>query len=494
MTPTIFYGGISGIITIISLVITLLFKMEKIRSLQAELKNLQRMLEEMDGQAKLILRTDMELNKTQEELDKKIVGLYALQKISRAITTTLQEEQIFKRIEPTYLKELGFEKASCFFWDEGQQNFLPRLHLGYLELEIKSLEELLAKYKDTLWQLLQQERLISSISTNKLPFAQELCEALSLHSFIVAPLTPKEGMKGLFFVGTDNPDMNITEGDEEIVAIMVNQLGQALENARLFEKTWLAHTELEKKIVERIRQLTSALKEVEVINKRKSEFISAVSHELRTPLTSIKGYASILLAGTLGNLPPEVQARLEKINKHSDELTQLVNDLLDISRIESGKVEMKKENLNLNEVVAGVVELLSIQLKEKQIQFASHIPEEATWVWADASQLKRVFINLINNAIKFTPPQGKIDIYCRRLDSTTQIDVTDTGYGIPADSLEKIFEEFYRVENPTNEKVKGSGLGLSLVKHIVEAHGGKIWVKSRLNFGSTFSFTLPCPE
>jgi len=318
-------------------------------------------------------------------------------------------------------------------------------------------------------------------------------EIYQVNSFVISPILPKEGEKGFLFVGAENADASIDEGDEELITILANQLGQALENARLFEKTWHAHQELEQKVEERTRELTLALDEIQKISKRKSDFISAVSHELRTPLTSIKGYASILLTGKLGDIPLEVRERLDRINRHSDELAHLVNDLLDISRIESGKLTMKQETQDLRHIVERVFDLLSGQLKEKQLNFSFTFPDDANSVFADHSQIEHVFINLIGNAIKFTPVQGKIIICSQRIDQEIQVDITDTGCGIAEKDQEAIFEEFYRVDNAINETTKGTGLGLTLVKRIIEAHNGKIWIKSKEGSGSTFSFTLPQP-
>ena len=486
VTTLIFASGI----TILSLVMVLVFKMERIKTLQNMIDKLKQSLDEMDEQAKLIVRTDMELNKTQEELDKKITGLYALQKLSRTISTTLEETQIFKRSDSSCLEELGFAKACCFLWDA--KEFLPYFSIGYSKDEIGPLYSFVASNKTMFLDLMKSERGFSSISfIETMALKEKIREAFLVHSFVLAPILPKEGTSGFFFAGADNPDFTITEGDEELIVVMTNQIGQALENARLFEKTWKAQQELEKKVEERTHALTQALTEVKNISKRKSDFVSAVSHELRTPLTSIKGYASILLTGKLGDLPEEVRSRIDRINRHSDELTHLVNDLLDISRIESGRVPMEKEILDLPAVVSGVAELLSVQIKEKQIDFSVLFPGDASHIWADAGQVNRVFINIIGNAIKFTPLKGKIEVRSARLENTVQVDISDNGCGIPPEAKEVIFEEFYRVDNPTNEQVKGTGLGLALVKRIIEAHGGKIWVESRLNAGSTFSFTLP---
>lgn len=399
------------IVTIIVLFVILMFKADKESQMQTAVNKLKKSLEEMDEQAKLVVRTDLELNKTQEELDKKITGLYALQQLSRAISTTLEENQIFKSMEITYLEDLGFEKALAFLWDDSAKAFLLQLNLEYTQEELIAIKSFVDVNKDVFLDVIKQETNFSSISSvQHFPVKEKIPHICKVAFFVVSPILPKDGSKGFLFVGTENKDTPVTEGDEESIAILANQLGQALENARLFEKTWRAHQELEKRVEERTRELTRVLDEVKIINKRKTDFVSSVSHELRTPLTSIKGYASILLAGKLGQLPEEVKLRLEKINRHSDELVRLVNDLLDIARIESGRVTMKQEPQNLKKIVEEVIDLLSVQAKEKQIELSSRVAEDAITVLADSNQLQRVFINIINNAIKFTPVKGKITV------------------------------------------------------------------------------------
>jgi signal transduction histidine kinase len=488
----IYVFGIACIAVIFYLLIMLLLKIEKAKELQSAVNTLKKSLDEMDEQAKLIVRTDMELNKTQEELDKKIAGLYALQRFSRTISTTLEEKQIFNMIDVNHLEDLGFEKCCGFLWREGENKFSACINIGYSEDVFRVITSLLDADKDFYLDLIRHRKTISSVKLqDETETKNKLVHTFEVDSFIISPILPKEGDKGIFFVGTQNPEILLTEGDEELITILANQLGQALENARLFEKTWRAQQDLERKVEERTHELSRALEEVKKMSRRKTDFVSSVTHELRTPLTSIKGYASILLTGKLGILPKEAVERIEKMNRHSDELAQLVNELLDISRIESGKVAMKQEPQDLNNIAEKVVDLLGVQLKDKQIETAINIPQEASAVFVDCNQIERVFINLIGNAIKFTPLKGKIGIAARRMDKMVRIDIADTGCGIPAEALEAIFEEFYRVDNAVNQQEKGTGLGLALVKRIIEAHGGKIWATSKVGHGATFSFTLP---
>jgi signal transduction histidine kinase len=346
--------------------------------------------------------------------------------------------------------------------------------------------------KDFYLELIKNGRTFSSISN---PENESLIkrsnDIFDVVYFIICPILPKEGSKGFLFVGTRRTDTSLTEGDQELITILANQIGQSLENARLFEKIWHSQQELEKKVEERTHALTLALDEVKAISKRKTDFISAVSHELRTPLTSIKGYASILTAEKLGALPPAAKERLEKINAHSDELVHMVNDLLDIARIEAGKTVMKTDEQDIKSIIDHVTDIISIQCKNENIELVTDIQDNIPTLFVDRSQIERVFINLLGNAVKFTPQNGKITVKAKLKENQVQVDISDTGIGIPADAQTQLFQEFYRVDNLINQQVKGTGLGLSLVKHIIEAHRGKIWLESVPNKGSTFSFSLP---
>jgi signal transduction histidine kinase len=480
-----------GLFSILALVFMLMLKGEKIKQLRSSVSKLQKSLEEMDEQAKLIVRTDIELNKTQEELDKKVTGLYALQRLSRAISATLEESQIFKAVGPALLEDMGFEKALIFLWDERQKKFERQLSVGFTENELPQINSFIDSGKNIFLDLINNQKTTSSSRLSDQSVKEKIESNFSVDSFIVSPILPKEGCKGVFFVGEQNQDMAITEGDEELIAVVSDEIGQALENARLFEKTWKSQQELEQKVEERTRELTSVLEEVKRVSKLKTDFISSVSHELRTPLTSIKGYAAILLEEKLGALPQAVKDRLERVNHHSNELVNMVNDLLDISRLESGKATMRLEKQDLKNIIAAASDLILIQCKNKNIELAQDIPGDLPAVSVDRSQIERVFINLLGNAVKFTPEKGKITIKAFVNDGFVQVEIQDSGIGIPPESLSLIFDEFYRVDNPINQQVKGTGLGLSLVKHIIEAHKGKIRVESRIGKGSTFSFTLP---
>jgi signal transduction histidine kinase len=486
------YAGMIGLLGVIVLVLILVFKMERIKELAAEIARLQRAFNELDGQAKLIVQTDIELHRAQEELDKKIAGLVTLQQLTRMISTTLDQEEIFRKIEEKHITELGFDKSMAFLrGDDGR--FHVKMAVGYTMEEANKILGLLTDQPLIMEKVLDKNKIFSSLDSDKTSKEiPRLCALMGLSGFICAPIVQKNGAAGALLVGLESSYAHLTEGDKDLVYILATQLGQSIENARLFEETWRAQQELEHKVHERTRELSAALEEIKIISKRKSDFISAVSHELRTPLTSIKGYASIVAAGKLGELPAAAKERIEKINKHSDNLSDLINNLLDISRIESGRVEMKRETLGIRAMIESLGDMLAPPMKDKNIEFVIDVPADMPAAAGDKTQIERVFINLISNAIKFTPPGGHITARGRvGADGTLQFSVSDNGIGISEKDLAKLGEEFFRIDNDVNAKVKGTGLGLSLVKNIVAAHKGKFSVTSHLGQGSTFSFTLP---
>ena len=250
-------------------------------------------------------------------------------------------------------------------------------------------------------------------------------------------------------------------------------------------------SKLEKEILERrkaeglIKEQNERLKE---LDRMKSDFLSTAAHELRTPLTSIVGFSEILLKKKLDE---ERRNRFLKIiNEESMSLSALINDLLDVSRIESGRgFKIKKAPTDPRGIILENVDLFQVQ-SDKHI-FKVTVPDDLPKIELDKDKIDQVMENLLSNAIKFSPKGGKIAVSLKKADRLVKISVSDTGMGIPKKDLPHIFEKFYRAENASMQAIGGTGLGLGIVKYIIESHGGKISVESKLGKGSTFSFTLP---
>ncbi|HSD83300.1 MAG TPA: response regulator, partial [Anaerolineae bacterium] len=226
-------------------------------------------------------------------------------------------------------------------------------------------------------------------------------------------------------------------------------------------------------------------------DRAKTEFISTVSHELRTPMTSIKGYADLMLIGAAGAINQNQQRFLSVIKSNADRLSILVNDLLDISRIESGRVKLELKPISVESLIDAVLTSLHGRFEEKQLMVQVALPEgDLPRVLADRDRMIQVLTNLVSNAYQYTPPGGQVTIGAHEDGELIQIDITDTGIGISPENQLKVFERFYRVDDPNVNEFPGTGLGLAIVKSLVEMHEGRIWLQSEVGKGTTFSFTL----
>ncbi len=233
-------------------------------------------------------------------------------------------------------------------------------------------------------------------------------------------------------------------------------------------------------------------KRLKELDKMKSDFVSNVSHELRTPLTAIKGSADNMLDGLTGPLSEKQNRYLVRIKSNADRLSRLINDILDLSKIEAGRIELKPIHLPLFTLIQEVVESLRPVAAEKLLNIETGALDAATTAWADRDKTTQVLINLIGNAVKFTPPKGKVTVGVKQADDEwVQVSVADTGPGIELKEANQIFDKFYQIAEAKNQKTKGTGLGLAISKALVEMHGGRIWVESVPGAGCTFQFTLP---
>ena len=239
-------------------------------------------------------------------------------------------------------------------------------------------------------------------------------------------------------------------------------------------------------VVTILRDIT---KEV-LADRAKNEFVSTVSHELRTPLTSIKGYTDLLIAGAVGAVNDGQRRFLSIVKSNADRLTALINDLLDISRIETGRITLHIENLRMEDIVLEVVSSLRQQIEDKGLELVLDIAPDLEDVPGDRARLTQVLTNLVANAEHYTS-EGRITIALSPMDGAVRLDVKDTGIGISTEDQLKIFDRFYRADHPVVQESEGTGLGLSIVKMFVELHGGRVCVNSKLGEGSTFTVILP---
>jgi two-component system phosphate regulon sensor histidine kinase PhoR len=245
---------------------------------------------------------------------------------------------------------------------------------------------------------------------------------------------------------------------------------------------------LQEEIRRMFEKVKSDIEYLKKLEKMRTEFLANVSHELRTPIFAIQGYIETLLTGAIDDEKVN-KTFLEKANRHTLNLNNLLNDLIDISRIESGEMRMSFRYFNIHELLKSVLQEFRPMAEEKKISLVYHPNKENMQLWGDKQRLRLVFINLLTNAIKYTE-EGTIEVLVEDEPKYGKIIIKDTGIGIPAEDLDRIFERFYRVDKGRSRSVGGTGLGLAIVKHIVEAHGSKVEVKSEQGKGTEFSFKL----
>ena len=226
------------------------------------------------------------------------------------------------------------------------------------------------------------------------------------------------------------------------------------------------------------------------LERMKSNFLSVVSHELRTPLHAIKGFVNIILMGKTGPVTEIQRDFLETVQEQTNNLQRLIDDLLEFSRLESGRVTLRLQPVDIPVVIEAVLDKLSLSAQSAQVTLMNRTPDDLPSILADPWRLEQVVTNLVDNAIKFTPAQGRVTVTAEDIGDFIQVSVADTGIGIPQEQQERIFDRFYQVDSGANRQYKGTGLGLTICRHIVEHHRGRIWVESEPGQGATFYFTI----
>ena len=239
-----------------------------------------------------------------------------------------------------------------------------------------------------------------------------------------------------------------------------------------------------------VSELREGNLQLERANRLKSEFLASVSHELRTPMNAIIGYTKLMLDGLDGDLTEQQVADLGRVSQAADNLLGLINGLLDLAKIEAGKMELNAEEVNINAVIEEVIELIRPQADAKGLALEMDIPRSLPAAFADRARVRQVLVNLAANAVKFTD-HGSVTIAASAGDGWITLAVIDTGVGIPQDAIAYIFDEFRQADSSTTRRYGGTGLGLAISKRLVALHGGRLWVESAVGVGSTFRFTLP---
>jgi signal transduction histidine kinase len=291
-------------------------------------------------------------------------------------------------------------------------------------------------------------------------------------SMLMVPLLLGGQARGLIYLSNAKREHAFSDSDVVLLQTLAGSMGVALENARLY------------------REIEQKSRELESASRHKSEFLANMSHELRTPLNAIIGFSEVLSERMFGEINEKQEEYVGDILESGRHLLSLINDILDLSKIEAGKMELEPTEFDLSSAIENTLVLVKERAQRRGISLTHTLDEHLGTISADERKVKQVLLNLLSNALKFTPAGGQISVQAAMRDGVAEMSVTDTGVGIAPEDQETIFEEFRQVGTAA-KKVEGTGLGLAISRKFVELHGGKIWVKSEIGRGSTFTFTLP---
>ena len=258
----------------------------------------------------------------------------------------------------------------------------------------------------------------------------------------------------------------------ELLTTFATQSALAIQNARLF------------------REIEQKSRELEAASRHKSEFLANMSHELRTPLNAVIGFSEVLSERMFGELNEKQDEYLKDIHASGQHLLSLINDILDLSKIEAGRMELEVTEFNLPVTIDNALTLVRERAARRSIALHTSVDERLGQIQGDERKIRQVLLNLLSNAIKFTPEGGRIEVGAKPVNGSIEVSVSDTGVGIAPEDQEAVFEEFRQV-GTAEKKVEGTGLGLALSRKFIELHGGKIWVKSQVGAGSTLTFSVP---
>ncbi|HVW23187.1 MAG TPA: GAF domain-containing sensor histidine kinase [Candidatus Saccharimonadales bacterium] len=295
---------------------------------------------------------------------------------------------------------------------------------------------------------------------------------------------------GFVLLGPRKRGNKFTAADLELLDMAARQLAPAVRQSLTYEQLLLANLELQKRVDEANHKLSQAKQKLRTLDETKDDFISMASHQLRTPLTSVKGYLSLLLEGDAGKLTPTQREMLGQAFFSSQRMVYLIADLLNVSRIKTGRFVIESSPVNLAAVVQEEVEQLQETAAVRQLKLTYDKPKEFPDLMLDETKIRQVIMNFVDNAIYYTPAGGHIQIELSQNSSSVQLEVIDNGIGVPKPEQHHLFTKFYRATNARQARPDGTGLGLYMAKKVVAAQGGSVVMHSQEGEGSSFGFIL----
>ncbi len=409
-----------------------------------------------------------------QELAQSVAELRALGEVSQAVNSTLDFQEVLNTIVTNAVQLSDTDAGAIYDYDETKKEFGLRSTYGMDESLIAAIKERHIRIGDAgIGQAAAQRAplQIPDVETQPPSAVLDVVVRAGFRALLIIPLLGAERIVGALVVRRRRPG-EFSKQTIDLLQTFAAQSVLAIQNARLFQE-----------IEDKSRQL-------EVAGQHKSQFLANMSHELRTPLNAILGYTELIVDSIYGDVPDKMRAVLERVQSNGKHLLGLINDVLDLSKIEAGQLILALGEYSLKHVVQTVFSAVEPLAGEKKLAFKVEVPSNLPPGRGDERRLTQVLLNLVGNAIKFTD-NGEVTIKASNANGSFEVAVHDTGPGISEADRAKLFQEFQQADNSITKKKGGTGLGLAISKRIIEMHGGKIWVDSVVGQGSTFSFTLP---
>jgi len=471
------------------------------------------------SQRESLARETEDLGRSRAELHERLSELVALNELGAAVSSTLDLDELLDRALRAVVDRLPFDRALVLLVDGDGTALSGGRGIGGSE-EIASLVAgirlPMSETRSNLVQLAAADGPLVFRAVDEDPYEPNrvLAQALDVTSFLGTPLVTKGRTVGVLAVDNRLSGRELERSMGPLLFTVGNLLAAAVENARLYAEIEEQNQELEARVARRTAQLAIATEQAqaarataEAASATKSQFLANVSHELRTPLTSVVGFTKIVrkrldevvLPALVAPADPKVDRAVRQIGENlaimveeGDRLTAMINEVLDLEKIEAGKMEFRRESLDVAAVVDQAIAATTALFETTGLALRREAAEGLPVVAGDPHRLVQVVINLLSNAVKFTAA-GSVTVRTSAAADGGEVvvSVADTGIGIPPADLDRVFEQFAQSGDTLSDTPRGTGLGLAICRQIVEHHGGRLWVESELGVGSTFSFSLP---
>jgi len=422
------------------------------------------------------VRLFKELEARTGELTQSVEKLTALGEVSRAVSSTLDVETVLNTIVSRASQLAGADGCAIYEYDDATEAFHIRATHNLDPVLVATLQAAPLRKGEGAMGRAAETREPTQVADIAAPGAYQSHIRATLlgagyRALLSVPLLREGEIIGSLSLNRHTPGEFPPEA-VEVLKTFATQSALAIQNARLF------------------REIADKSRQLEVASQHKSEFLANMSHELRTPLNAVIGFSEVLIQRMFGELNEKQDEYLKDIFASGQHLLSLINDILDLSKIEAGRMELEATDFDLPSAIDNALILVRERAARRGITLGHTIDERLGMLRGDERKVKQVLLNLLSNALKFTPEGGRIDVSARLQGGAAEIAVADTGVGIAPEDQEAVFEEFRQV-GTADKKVEGTGLGLALSRKFIELHGGRIWVKSQAGQGSTFTFTLP---